>query len=155
MILKNENDIYIFFEAIEQLEPGRVLDVGMFLKRIGCVSRKAMNREVPEETQLDGVDFFPETNFPVWDGIYDSVLDVDGFAAKGTPDLYGLAVVLGTEEFYRQKACPFMIQNISQCARYALVSRYSEQWKQAAPFLRSIELQVEQDRYYLLDLGEA
>ena len=101
MILKNENDIYIFFEAIEQLEPGRVLDVGMFLKRIGCVSRKAMNREVPEETQLDGVDFFPETNFPVWDGIYDSVLDVDGFAAKGTPDLYGLAVVLGTEEFYQ------------------------------------------------------
>ena len=36
MILKNENSIYMFYEAIEQLEPEKILDVGMFLKRTGA-----------------------------------------------------------------------------------------------------------------------
>ena len=58
MILKNENDIYIYFETIAQLEPKTILDVGMFLKRIGSVSRKAMDGGVPEDVRLDGVDFF-------------------------------------------------------------------------------------------------
>ena len=58
-----ENDIYLYFETVQQLEPQRVLDIGMLLKRAGSVSRKAMNREVVEGIQLDGVDFFPEMNF--------------------------------------------------------------------------------------------
>ena len=66
MILKNENDIYMYFETIEQLAPQRVLDIGMFLKRIGSVSRKVMDREVPAEVCLDGIDLFPQFQFPVW-----------------------------------------------------------------------------------------
>ncbi len=66
MILKNENDIYMYFETIEQLAPQRVLDIGMFLKRIGSVSRKVMDREVPAEVCLDGIDF---PNFSFRSGI--------------------------------------------------------------------------------------
>ena len=65
MILKNENSIYMFYEAIEQLEPEKILDVGMFLKRTGAVSRKVMSRDIPEDRQLTGIDFFPELTFPV------------------------------------------------------------------------------------------
>ena len=53
MILKNENDIYLYFETIEQLEPKHILDVGMFLKRIGSVSRKVMDREVLADIRLE------------------------------------------------------------------------------------------------------
>ena len=66
---------------------------------------------------------------------------------------YGLAVILGTEEFYQTESSLFMMQKISQCARYVLVSKLSEKWKQLVPFLKVIDLQVENDRYYLLDLG--
>lgn len=66
MIIRNENDIYIYFEVITQLEPRKILDIGMFLKRIGSVARKVMDEELSEELVLDGVDLFPEIDFPVW-----------------------------------------------------------------------------------------
>ena len=153
MILKNENDIYIFFETAEQLEPCKVLDIGMFFKRAGCVCRKAMNKEISEEIQLDGIDFFPEIDFPVWHNIYDNILDMESFIKMDVNAPYGLAVILGTEEFYQTESSLFMMLKISQCARYVLVSKLSEKWKQLVPFLKVIDLQVENDRYYLLDLG--
>ena len=41
MILKNENSIYMFYEVIEQLESEKILDVGMFLKRVGRCQGKS------------------------------------------------------------------------------------------------------------------
>ena len=41
-----KNDIYIFFETMKQLEPHSILDIGMFFKRIGAVSRNAMDEEI-------------------------------------------------------------------------------------------------------------
>lgn len=78
MIIKSENSIYIFYEIIRQLEPNSILDMGMFLKRVGSVSTKIMGREIPEQIVLDGVDFFPEISFPVWDTIYHQVQTVGG-----------------------------------------------------------------------------
>ncbi len=48
MVLTNRSAIYIYFDLIKQLEPKRILDIGMFLKRTGSVSRKMMARQVPE-----------------------------------------------------------------------------------------------------------
>ena len=84
MILKNENSIYMFYEAIEQLEPEKILDVGMFLKRTGAVSRKVMSRDIPEDRQLTGIDFFPELTFPVWNMIYDQIETAESYYKKRT-----------------------------------------------------------------------
>ena len=37
--ITNDNDIFVFFEIISQTSPRSILDVGMFLKRIGAVTR--------------------------------------------------------------------------------------------------------------------
>ncbi len=79
MVLTNRSAIYIYFDLIKQLEPKRILDIGMFLKRTGSVSRKMMARQVPESVILDGIDFFPEMNFPVWNNIYNRVLDLESW----------------------------------------------------------------------------
>ena len=154
MILKNENDIYIYFEVIEQLEPRRILDIGMFLKRIGGISRKAMNREVPEDIQLDGVDFYPEIDFPVWHHMYNNIYDVDSFLKNDRKAPYELAVILGAETFYQDSACSLMMLKLSECVRYVLVNQISEEWKHQVSVFRTIDLQVEGDCYYLLDLGK-
>lgn len=73
------NDIYFYFEMLRQLSPKRVLDVGMFLKRIGAVSRQAMATELSSQIQLWGVDLFPEVPLPIYEQIYDEVLEKESF----------------------------------------------------------------------------
>ena len=166
MIITNENDGYIFFEIIKRLEARSILDVGMLLKRIGAVSRCAMNEEVPKDALLVGVDFFPETDFLVWKNIYDEIISKEEFLTYGNAfsgktekickeePSYELAVLLGTEELIEKASLSDMIRSISQKTRYVLTDMVSEEWKRQKPDLRIIDVSVENDRYYLLDLGE-
>ena len=133
MILKNENDIYIYFETIEQLEPGNILDVGMFLKRIGSVSRKVMSREIPAYIQLDGVDFFPETSFQIWEKIYDSITDVSAL--------------------YQKQDFEAVSEKAAKHTRYLLADRNLKQWNKILPDEKIKELNLEEKKYYLFDFG--
>lgn len=152
MILANENDIYIFFEIIEQLEPKSILDLGMFLKRVGSVSRNIMNREMPCDIRLDGVDFFPEINFPVWNNIYDEIIDYKTYFGNNQNRKYDCTILLGTEEL--KKAVPFseIIKAVEENTRYMLVSCDSEIMIQKKH--KIVDLKVENDTYYLMDFGE-
>ena len=152
MIITNENDIYIYFEVIEQLEPQKILDFGMFLKRAGSVSRKVMNREVPEKVRLDGVDFFPETNFPVWKNIYDRITDYRIFFNNGTSGKYDCSILLGIRELQEKVSLTQIINAARNNSRYALISDISSPWMEAG--CRIADLKVEDDIYYLVDFGE-
>lgn len=152
MIITNENDGYIFFEIIKRLEAMSILDVGMFLKRIGAVSRCAMNEEVPKEAFLAGVDFFPETDFPVWKNVYQQIISKDEFLECVKRQQYDLAVILGTEELSECMELSGIIRNVSCQTRYVLTDGLLEEWKRKIPDLRIIDVSVENDRYYLLDL---
>lgn len=153
IFLNSQNDIYIYFETIEQMEPQMVLDIGMFLKRIGCVSRGAMNRCVPERVKLEGVDFFPDTAFPAWENVYDCIMSAGEFLDERRNARYGLAVLLGLEEFSSRITLQ-MIQKIKNCAEYVIMDAVFEQWKGDWQEARIIDLQVDSSRYYLLDLTE-
>lgn len=153
MILKNENDIYIYFETIKQLEPQNVLDVGMFLKRIGSVSRKVMSREIPAYIRLNGVDFFPETSFPVWEKIYDSITDVPAFLESRRGAEYDLAFFLGTEALYQKQDFEEVSQKAAKCTRYLLADRNLKQWNKILPDEKIKELNLEEKKYYLFDFG--
>lgn len=153
MILKNENDIYIYFETIEQLEPQNILDAGMFLKRIGSVSRKAMDREVLAEIRLDGIDFFPERAFAVWDAVYDSILDAPMFLENKRRTKYDLAVFLGIETLRQQQGFAEVSKKAAKCAGYLLADQNLEQWNKILPDFKIKELNLEGKKYYLFDFG--
>lgn len=114
------NDIYVFFESIEQLEPQSVLDVGMLLKRLGGVSRKVMNLEMAENIQLDGVDFYPEISFPVWKNVYDHIISADSFVNAERMRKYDLAIFLLSEQKIRDLELHNLIQQMKKSARYVL-----------------------------------
>ncbi|GEM_PF-1479871 len=72
-------DVYIYFELIRQLQPNSVLDAGMFLQRIGAVSRQAMNCEIASDIQLVGIHTKQQKVFPVYHQIYNEIIEIDSF----------------------------------------------------------------------------
>ncbi|MCI8785713.1 MAG: hypothetical protein HFI84_03515 [Eubacterium sp.] len=153
MILKNENDIYMYFETIEQLAPQRVLDIGMFLKRIGSVSRKVMDREVPAEVCLDGIDLFPQLQFPVWDTVYDVRVSLNRFLAEPKGNGYDLAVFLGMDAVLLELPLSQLAEALPLCTRYLLVDRFPQIWRECWSYALARDLKLEDSGYYLLDFG--
>lgn len=90
-VITDADEIYTYFEVIRQLSPLRILDVGMMLKRMGTVSRQAMHCEISQAVRLDGVDFYPEAELPIYHAVYDHICSVEQL-----PDeVYNLSVCLG------------------------------------------------------------
>ena len=77
MVITNQDDMYIYFEIINQVEPNNVLDIGMFLKRIGAVSRHVMDLGIDADIRLDGVDYMSDMSVNVYKKIYDDILSCD------------------------------------------------------------------------------
>ncbi len=78
-MVSNTNTMYVFCEVMEQLEPQRMLDIGMFYKAIGGVSRSILDREVPPECNITGVDFCDTKGLCVYKKIYDEIVDENTF----------------------------------------------------------------------------
>ncbi len=72
-IITDGTDIYVYYELIRQADPQSILDIGMFLKRCGAVSRQVMGLEISPKVHLDGAAFPGETDFPVYHRIYDTI----------------------------------------------------------------------------------
>lgn len=153
MILKNENDIYMYFETIEQLAPQRVLDIGMFLKRIGSVSRKVMDREVPAEVCLDGIDFFPDLQFPVWESVYNIRYGIDRFLEENKKRRYDLAVFLGMDTVLLGLPLAELADELPVCTRYFLTDRFPQLWRERWIRVLVRDFMLESSSYYLLDFG--
>lgn len=148
-----KNDIYIFYEAVRQLEPERILDIGMFLKRVGNVSRSAMNLSIAENTRLDGIDFFPELSLPVWNYIYDEITDYREWFPAGNTQTYKLAVSLGAEAFRDKEAFPLITKKARAVSRYLLTDHPDMHDACMSAGENITELKAEEDIYYLIDFG--
>lgn len=75
MMITDRNDIYLYFEWIKQTNPASILDFGIFLQRIGAVSRQVMNCEIPKDRILEGVSMNEKVQ-PVYTKIYDKIINI-------------------------------------------------------------------------------
>ena len=93
--LVNQNDIYLYFETIRQLQAKSVLDIGLTLKRCGAICRQVADSAIDPSVYLCGIDLDPETTPPVYQRLYQELLSPEEFMQKGTADdHYDLAVLL-------------------------------------------------------------
>lgn len=151
MRIRKQNDIFAYFETIGMLEPKSILDAGMFLKRVGSVSRQIMNREVPKEIRLEGIDFFPEISFASWDNIYDDVCIWQKFFEESEGRHYELGIVLGFGRWKEGPDTEEFFQRVRDCCDYLLLDRL------AGKEIKSIEdskikyFNLEGDVYYFID----
>lgn len=73
---------YVLFEMIKQLKPNSILDAGMFLEKLGMISRQAMGAEIPAEIYLKGVSFNKKEHLPIYDTVYDEIKYGEIFSDK-------------------------------------------------------------------------
>ena len=123
----NQNDMYIYFECVNQIAPASVLDIGMFLKRIGAVSRQVMGAELPRAVRLDGIDFMEQTAVGVYRTIYDHIYSkeeaLSRMCAAGASALnnhYEMAVMLGVNPFLKPQQEEVICRWLPEHVHYVL-----------------------------------
>lgn len=95
ILITDERDIFTYFELIRRMNPTSILDIGMFLKRVGAIDRQVMDCEILPQVQLDGVDIFPEIDFPVYRRIYNHIFTMDTMPK----DKYDMAIMLNVNKY--------------------------------------------------------
>lgn len=102
-IITDSDMMFYYFQMIQNSGPHTVLDVGMFLKRIGAVSRYAMSTEISEDIILCGIDLFPECQMPIYEEVYNEIIPRDRFFRENTRfscvdgETFDIAVMLDVE----------------------------------------------------------
>ena len=155
MIIINEHDMYIFFEIIKQLEPEAILDVGMFLKRIGGVSRSLKTCTLEESVELDGVDIYPETNFPVWKTMYNNIIDSETFFKQELKKQYDLMILLGAEEVLQKLDLDQLLSKVKSKVNYIFMDKLPDGLLQKKQSINNVKIiQFGEKKYYLWRAGE-
>lgn len=152
MILTSETDIYAFFEIIDRAEVNSILDVGMFLKRIGSVSRQVKDKEIPSDKKLIGVDFFPEAVCPVWNTIYDAIYRPDEIFMTENYQKYELATVIQLEECIGKTEVFPMWEWLSAHVSYIITDWKLDEIKKMIPFRTEVEITVDNKSYWFITL---
>lgn len=154
MIISNVNKNNIYFRMIRKIDAKSVLDVGMFLKRIGSISRQLMGAAVPEDVKLTGIDYYTDINFPVWDLLYDKKMSINDFLENSRTETYDLAILLDGCELKNQEGWRDLLGIVKKNARYVLFNDLLDDWKRMCPQKKIIKLEIEKDVFYLLDFGD-
>lgn len=157
--ITNQNDIYMYFEIINQLEPSKVLDIGMFLKRIGAVSRQCMNCGIDREIILDGIELMGDISLPIYSTVYDNVTDGNEFIKNirnqsGNLDIgkkYDLTYNIRTEEFFELSEEQLIWSWLEKHTKYAVVEQTAKDRLDIIKNYKNYkELTVGEDTYLLI-----
>lgn len=152
VIINNWNDIYTYFQVIRAYKPDSILDVGMFLKRTGCISRRTMSFEALEAVQLDGIDLFPEYQLNIYLDIYDHVYTVDNMNLLPENKKYDMIIMLNTTDFISKEQENILFQYAIKHARYILTDmNFIENQIQNGMHVKYHDVTVENSQYALVD----
>lgn len=123
MYITNENDIFTYFSVINDICPTSIIDVGMFLKRIGAVSRQARGVEISRDIRLDGIDIFPDINPKVFNVIYDEMYDL---SLLENGNKYDLMIMLRTDSVFADREAEKIWNWAKQNVKYVFTSCETE-----------------------------
>lgn len=154
MFLTDETDIYTYFEIIEQVEPDRILDVGMFLKRIGSVSRQVKDKEILPGKQLTGVDFFPDFQCPVWSTVYNEIYKPDDFFVPDNKKEYELAILFQMEQYIDKSKVASMWKWLSLHTKYLVTDWNIEIISNTISIPTEKEIRINEKSYRLIFFRE-
>lgn len=129
-VLVEIDDISVYYNVINMISPETILDIGMFLKRIGAVSRRNLNVGIENNVILDGVDYMLDLYIPVMTKIYDNVFLVPEFTSLMLREKlrkYDLVVLLNPESGMAADLERSIWNNISQKAKYILTNLQPEE----------------------------
>jgi hypothetical protein len=126
-------DISFFLQCVEQISPQSILDIGMFLKRVGCISRQALDVEIDPTCILDGTDCMPDIQVPIYHTIYDHILPLEDFLTHTTSleyqpfplSNYDMTAVMQPANIIPQQTLAPMWEWISLHSHYAITNYFN------------------------------
>jgi hypothetical protein len=130
--LNAKPDISFLLQSVEQISPQSILDIGMFLKRIGCISRHVLDGELASTCILDGTDCMPDIQVPIYHTIYDHILPLEDFLTHTTSleyqpfqlNNYDLIAVMQPANIIPPQALAPMWEWISLHSHYAITNYF-------------------------------
>ena len=144
-MVRDKNIMYIFCEVINQLEPESILDIGMFFKSIGGVSRQILGIEISDSIYITGVDTDKTNGLNVYSRVYNKIISKNGICEDNQRcyqdinqqvEKYDLAILLSDLVGNGDKEQ--LIKNIEDKARYMLM--YNEDIKYLAYNHNSVDI---------------
>lgn len=91
--------VFFYFKSLQGTENRSVIDIGMFLKRMGSLSRSALDLTIPAETALLGVDSPYAPSFPVYEKLYDRVIP----SFKALRERFSIGIILAPDMLYSKE----------------------------------------------------
>lgn len=76
-VITDQNVSGIYFKMIQSIEPSTILDFGLFLQRLGAVSRQVKDMGIPEDVELNGIFLEGQQVFPVTTEIYNHIWSLE------------------------------------------------------------------------------
>lgn len=146
-MITDKEIMYAFCEIIEQLEPERIIDVGMFFKSVGVVSRTILDGHISEDYYIAGVDTNSQTGLNVYKVIYDNIVElnkIDDYLKDCKK--FKLAVFLSDiipEENKRE-----LFDKISKVSSYMLI--YAKDAIYIQEDLKAINLNMDNNKFFLV-----
>lgn len=145
--ITDKNDIYVFFEVVNQSQPDSILDIGMFLKRIGAVSRNVKNSKIPEDIILDGFTSKDEMIIPIYEEIYNNI-----FTKELPKQKYDLVFLIDPDGVLKEDKEKTITQ-LKDCSNHILTDINTfNKYKPLFLYKNSKELSSEDKIYYLLSV---
>ena len=145
MVITSKNDMYVYFETICEIEPENVMDFGMFLERIGAVSRQVLDGEIDPDVKLTGVRGEAIPELPVYTRIYDDTYETDDIPEK----TYDLAVMLHPEGVFGDQEIDLMLSWCKAHAGILLTDENDRYLKALKTSAVCSSIVLDRDRYQL------
>ena len=143
----DSNDIFLFFEVIDRAKPNSVIDIGMFIMRIGAVSRNVKDISVPDKVRLDGLSFEKLPDFPIYKTVYDNIY-------KNIPeDEYDLGIMLDVLSVCLESELQSVIEFVDKKVSFLLIDDSS--YKKIKSYLHvksETKLSSEENQYILVSI---
>lgn len=116
-IITDTNDSFLYFQAIDLAKPESVIDFGMFLERVGAVSRNVKDKSISETLRLDGHTTSKLPKLPVYSIIYNNIYE------EIPKENYELAIFLYPFEIYEKNEIEKIIDFINKNTKHVLLDK--------------------------------
>lgn len=107
MYITDQEDMIFWFSIIENNGAKTVLDIGLFLERIGAIARQVGGMALPSQTRLDGYNLSSQQPLPIYETVYDQII----IKQEDLNTHYDLGLLLGIPEEWNMDVIKLIIRS--------------------------------------------
>lgn len=144
------DEIRMYFEVINEIEPESILDMNMYLARLGAITRQYQDIYISDEIYMVGIDIPNKGKIAACSKIYDKIYEYGNIDFINWKQ-YELGTIFGMDmsEGISDKEIADIIKKTNKICKYLLVDSYVENIVENVKFDKKKELIYGDSNCYL------